>query len=403
MERIPTNSPEADIPQEAGPLADWIEEELGDEELAQFLRDHPEGLELCANGESLLPRTMFELVEDLGKVNIPEALALVRRVEEDGALIEVSGEQMVGNMKGEGRELRQLKRLWEGSKRRLSLEAGEYEKTPLDLAMIEQANVAIDSLREKYGLEPFQVPPEAVRFVDDIPKEGPDVFGTFAQYPQEAHALYEIHPVQKLELTIHEMAHFKSYGAIMVNKDGEGRLLETTYRTGMNIYSRDGKKKYLTGLNEAVTEETANRLLLDVPDDHPTLGDLAKEHRRMVSKIATQNESQLAKDRIRPHWFIPTEKVNDRGMRHYIYSYTKERNVMEDLFEKLFDRNPERFEGKTKEEANEELFTMLQKAMFTGNILPFGRLFNDTFGRGKFREYGHLQSVEEQQAFIAAL
>lgn len=123
----------------------------------------------------------------------------------------------------------------------------------------------------------------------------------------------------------------------------------------------------------------------------------------MVSKIATQNESQLAKDRIRPHWFIPTEKVNDRGMRHYIYSYTKERNVMEDLFEKLFDRNPERFEGKTKEEANEELFTMLQKAMFTGNILPFGRLFNDTFGRGKFREYGHLQSVEEQQAFIAAL
>ena len=76
---------------------------------------------------------------------------------------------------------------------------------------------------------------------------------------------------------------------------------------------------------------------------------------------------------------------------------------MRNLFDKIIDRNPERSTGKTNEEAHEALFEMLQKAMFTGNILPFGRLFNDTFGHGKFREYGHLQTNEEIAAFIAGL
>ena len=189
----------------------------------------------------------------------------------------------------------------------------------------------------------------------------------------------------------------------MVNRDANGKLLETTYRTGMNIYSRDGKKKYLTGLNEAVTEETSNRLLMEVPEEHPVLGSTVKDHRRIISKIAKQNQDQLTRDRLRPYWFIPTDRVTAQGERHYIYSYTQERNLMEDLFEKLHERNPERFEGQTREEAHEALFEMLQKAMFTGNILPFGRLFNDTFGRGKFREYGHLQTNEEIAAFIAGL
>ena len=76
---------------------------------------------------------------------------------------------------------------------------------------------------------------------------------------------------------------------------------------------------------------------------------------------------------------------------------------MFDMFKKIYERNPNLFDGKSPDEAENELFEMLQKAMFTGNILPFGRLFNDTFGRGKFREFGHLQTIGEQQSFVEGL
>ena len=75
---------------------------------------------------------------------------------------------------------------------------------------------------------------------------------------------------------------------------------------------------------------------------------------------------------------------------------------MFNLFQKIHERTG-RKDTQSLEETEEELFEMLTKAVFTGNILPFGRLFNETFGLGKFREFGHLQTVEEQNAFIAAL
>ena len=139
-----------------------------------------------------------------------------------------------------------------------------------------------------------------------------------------------------------------------------------------------------------------------LPEDHPILGPIAKNLHQRWHEYARKHEAQLAEEHTKPHWLIPSRKEGDTALR-LISAYTDEKIIMEDLFEKLIDRNPERFAGKTNEEAHEALFEMLQKAMFTGNILPFGRLFNDTFGRGKFREYGHLQTNEEIAAFIAGL
>jgi hypothetical protein len=102
-----------------------------------------------------------------------------------------------------------------------------------------------------------------------------------------------------------------------------------------------------------------------------------------------------------PYWIIHTGDTEED--KSHLVGYMNDRQTMFSIFDKLYEKNPERFEGRSSEEAEEELFEMLQKAMFTGNILPFGRLFNETFGRGKFREFGHLQTTEEQQAFIEGL
>lgn len=50
---------------------------LGDEELAQLLANYSEGADILANGESILPRAVFDLTRDLLKINQQEGIALV--------------------------------------------------------------------------------------------------------------------------------------------------------------------------------------------------------------------------------------------------------------------------------------------------------------------------------------
>jgi hypothetical protein len=183
----------------------------------------------------------------------------------------------------------------------------------------------------------------------------------------------------------------------------EAGIRRSFSRVGLTVHDRRTGARYLNALNEAVTEETANRLLQSMPEDHPELGVLAVYCHQKEARIATTEQENLTAHRLKPHWILRKGVGNVEPSARDTSAYTTERNLMEDLFEKLIDRNPERFAGQTREEAHEALFEMLQKAMFTGNILPFGRLFNDTFGRGKFREYGHLQTNEEIAAFIAGL
>jgi hypothetical protein len=67
-------------------------------------------------------------------------------------------------------------------------------------------------------------------------------------------------------IVMHELLHFKSYNAIQVIKGGHGKL--GVYRSGLWIQSRDGKTFYLNGINEAVTEELSQRLILNA---HPAV------------------------------------------------------------------------------------------------------------------------------------
>jgi hypothetical protein len=161
------------------------------------------------------------------------------------------------------------------------------------------------------------------------------------------------------------------------------------------------RRIFLSGLNEALTEETSNRILMSLPDGVPEFDDFARFRSEMRDHLEREQGAFLAEHRLRTHWINDLTRHDD--LISYSFSYAEERNLMFDLFRKIFERSPLRFEGKTEEEAEEELFTMLQKAMFTGNILPFGRLFNETFGRGTFREFGHLQTNDEIREFVEAL
>jgi hypothetical protein len=83
--------------------------------------------------------------------------------------------------------------------------------------------------------------------------------------------------------------------------------------------------------------------------------------------------------------------------------YYNERQAMWRLFSKMFEKSPERFSGKTREEAKEEIFEIATKCSFTGNLMPLGRLMNDTFGPETFRSFGRVTTAEEFDAFVQKL
>lgn len=80
------------------------------------------------------------------------------------------------------------------------------------------------------------------------------------------------------------------------------------------------------------------------------------------------------------------------------FAYQQERKILNTLVDKIFERNPEKFQDR------EEVFEVFAKGMMNGNILPVGRLIEKTFGNGTLRRIGKLdQDMKAQENFINAL
>jgi hypothetical protein len=402
MEHVPSQQYEQEIPEDAPALADWIEEELGDSELATFLREHPEGMELCANGMSVLPRTIFELSEDLLNSNFMEGVNLIELFDQKGNLPHSSVSRVVGNLTHEEKKLFDIQERYNVARQRIALREGEREITETEKALLSFCSRTLSDLREAHGLPPFSVPPSALRFVNDPEFGDIDASAQFNVFDQEMLFSEQSTFLSFADLS-HEMTHLYSYAAIRV-ENGPEQMHTYGYRTGVRVVGDDtsgGKGLFLSGLNEALTEETSNRILASLPSDASEFSDFSRFRLEMRDYLEREQRESLGAHRLRAYWINDLKKQDDHIS--YSFSYAEERNLMFDLFRKLYKRSPERFAGKTEQEAEEELFLMLQKAMFTGNILPFGRLFNETFGRGKFREYGHLQENDEIARFITDL
>jgi hypothetical protein len=384
-------------------LHDWIVTELGDNELAQRINEHPEITKEIIEGKGLPSKDFFGMIRAIGNRDTELAHELVREALLHERLLHPSIQRTVGNSTESEKEQLLLRTAFKTTEYATVPYKNERKKTDFERESFDYANNILDELRGSHGLPAFPVAPEQFHIFDTatLPKGSS---GDFALLNQEARVAFkDASPAVILNDTIHELAHFKSYGSIRVDKTNKEKTLNVArYRLGLLVQGggSEGGKDYLRMLNEAVTEETANRLLKNIPEDHPVFGEVVKKQRSSVAQAAKDFPEDI-EEIGSPDWIV--DVVESANHPEYNVAYTKARKMMFGLFDKFYEKNPERFEGKTEEEVREELFVMLQKAMFTGNILPFGRLFNDTFGHGKFREFGHLQTTEEQQAFIEGL
>jgi hypothetical protein len=286
----------------------------------------------------------------------------------------------------------------------------EREKTPEESQIISLANNATNEVRQRYGLENFDIPPENIHVITEErwPKERGVAF-----YNSMLQAIVAREQPARIVFTkkiFHEMLHFKSYNALQI-KTGENPELDE-YRVGLTVHTRYGKRMYFVNLNEAVTEEMTKRFATKL-FDNPLFARETKQTKDVITRypraITGSGEPLFDDDTFyaevegKKSWgeavgrlFGAQEKP--KKITTECFTYQSERKILNTLIDKILERNSEKFQDR------EEIFEIFAKGMMTGNILPVGRLIERTFGNGTLRRIGELdQDIQAQKEFVNSL
>lgn len=291
------------------------------------------------------------------------------------------------------------------------LKGKEREKTPEELEIISLANQITNEIRQRYGLENFDIPPENIHVITEEawPREKSAAF--FNSMLQGVAMREKLSNTAFAKTVFHEMLHFKSYNAAQITS-GENPELDE-YRLGLTVRTRDGKKMYFVNLNEAITEEMTKRFarkLLDNPlfsDEIGQTKDVMKKHPQAITasgeplfdedtfyaEVQGNKSWRESADRLFGKLFGSNVKISTES-----FTYKQERKVLNKLIDKTLERNPDKFQDR------EEVFEIFAKGMMTGNILPIGKLIEKTFGSGTLRQIGELdQNMRAQEEFVNSL
>jgi len=290
------------------------------------------------------------------------------------------------------------------------LKGKESEKTPEELEIISFANKATNEIRQRYGLDNFDIPSKNIHLITEQawPREKGDAF--YNSMLQGIAIREQPAKIVFMKKIFHEMLHFKSYNALQVTI-GENPELEE-YRSGLTVHTRDNKKIYFTNLNEAVIEKMTIKFATKL-SDNPLLAKESKQTKDIIARypraVTGSGEPLFDKDTFyaevggKKTWgeavgrlFGAQEKPKKITTENF--TYKPERKILNTLIDKLLERNPDKFQTR------EEVFEVFAKGMMTGNILPVGRLIEKTFGKGTLRQIGELdQDIKRQGEFVSSL
>ena len=187
---------------------------------------------------------------------------------------------------------------------------------------------------------------------------------------------------------VHEMIHAQAFQSwkkiseeertdttIVTSDDGEigpycyykGR------RQGLNVYDKE-EKAYLHDLDEAVTEELAMRFMATYRNDFPFLREEVALREEVIKKNFSSDP--VVNFEVRSvDWSRTKAGILDLERA----SYKEERDKLWNMVDLLYTQNKNTFSS------SEAVFKMIATGAMTGNILPFARLYEATFGKGSFR------------------
>ncbi len=282
---------------------------------------------------------------------------------------------------------------------------GEAEKTEQEKRIIDIMNAASNRIRNRYGLENFDVPPDNIHVLTDLPNHpvyGPEMEETGGFFIQQEQVIIlgsGQHPLTFAEAVLHEMVHFKSFGVADVQfddfifKDADFR-----YREGFKMRDTKTNKLYFEVIDEALTQEEIKRELEMLKTNDPEIAALTVETQELVEDFSghmwDEDDVPVADDLLRAEI-----DPSDDNIILERYRYSKERAVLHLLIEKIYSRNAGRFS------TPEEIYAIFMMAKMNGKMLPVARLIETTFGEGTFRKIGSYDTTQTAQlrAYIESI
>lgn len=280
-------------------------------------------------------------------------------------------------------------------------EGKEREKTPEEVQIIEVANDLTNEVRRRYGLDNFDVPPDNIHVIPaDKWMWEKTTDGLYNARLQGVAMQEDVDSrVSMLATVVHEMLHFKSYNALQVASGEESRMHQS-YRVGFMTFSRDGKEKYFTELNEAITEELSKRLVLSsIPDLRRNslfageINQTEKIYQKYPEAKSKSGMPLFTADTLYAEAAIPADwkeifqyMIGKRSPDITVkkHSYRRQRKMLNSLMDKIWNKHKDEFKDQ------EAVFDVFARSYMTGNLLPIGRLIEDTFGKGSFRRIAEL-------------
>lgn len=186
----------------------------------------------------------------------------------------------------------------------------------------------------------------------------------------------------------HELIHMQNFQSMNAQwKDDEKDTLHFhRRREGMTIYSSSDEKDdvhvYFHWLEEAVTQELTRRFAVENFEDMPGLAH--------PLNYREDNLPHLSKADLFSDSYIRT--IHKRGFEGIVKwgdsrTYVKERNVLNDLIDQIYQKNADQFSSR------EDVFAVFAKAHFTGRLLPMTRLIEKTMGKGYLRKLAEEQEI----------
>src|SRR3989344_318377 len=278
----------------------------------------------------------------------------------------------------------------------------ERAKFQEEIHIIGLVNKITNDLLADYGLPPFDIPVQNVHVIfQDKWMEDNMRGGNYLQF-HEAILLKEVPYIVFARMLMHDMIHMKFHNAVQITTGQNPRL--TTYRNGIYVVTRDGKTRQLDTLNEALVEELTIRYFPRLLEDPVFTADIRHTEKIMerVPRDATLSGGGPLSEVYYAYLVPEKEPQTDPpppsvapsvGGRINVVRSQRfvERGILNKLIGKIFKSR-----GSAITE-QEDVFRVFARAALTGKILPFGRLIDDTFGKGTVRKFAELQNDNKKE------
>jgi hypothetical protein len=281
----------------------------------------------------------------------------------------------------------------------------ERLKTPEELHIIDLVNEATNLELIKYGVEPIEISPENILVIN---REDWDEFLSTLKLSMTASGYSSpvlgkiVVPTQRsnlefLHIVLHETIHYKSYLAqqLLKKRIPETRELVDTdsallYRSGLTILSRDGSTAYFKVLDEAITEELTKKIFSEISKSDPIFESENEENK--ISKEIKIGSYPAYKyystdiDRLLSIADVESGElfyVSESKVRAATFLYRLETKWLREVIQEIVKASNGKFKN------GDEVFSLFVRGKLTGNILPIGKLIENTLGKGKFKELGN--------------